>query len=646
MKPRGDQPKAIDELVKGVEEGNKFQVLLGVTGSGKSFTMANIIYRLQKPAIIIAPNKTLSGQLYTEFKTFFPNNAVEYFVSYYDYYQPEAYLPEYDLYIEKETVINEEVDMMRHSTTRSLVSRKDVIVIATVSCIYNIGSPEVYAGMKLELDEGMNVNFQSLLKKLVALGYTRNDYEFSRSNFRVKGDTIDIFPPYEEEHALRVELFGDVIDSILKLDVRDLRPVEKLKKVEILPGNHFVVQELGQALLGIRKELEERVLELKRMGKEAEAERLKTRTLHDLEMLETVGYCKGIENYSRYFDGRKPGEPPFTLLDYFPEDFIMFIDESHITVPQLQGMLKGDRTRKEALVKHGFRLPSAFDNRPLSFEEFSKYMKKVIFVSATPGPYELEVTEKVVEQIIRPTGLIDPKAEVREAKGQVKDAVNEVEKVIKRGERALIMTLTKKQAEDLAEHLSSLGVKSRYLHSEIETLERMDILRDLRLGIFDVLVGINLLREGLDLPEVSLVVVFDADREGFLRSERSLIQLAGRAARNVNGFVILYADRMTDALRKATEEMERRRKIQEEYNKAHGITPESVRKQILSIRESVEEKDYFTVPAEEIPFSEIPHLIRDLERRMKEASRKLEFEEAAKLRDKIRELKKLYLMLR
>ena len=647
--PRGDQPKAIDLLVKGIKENKRFQVLLGVTGSGKSFTMAHVIQRIGKPALIISPNKTLASQLYTEFKNFFPENAVEFFVSYYDYYQPEAYLPEYDLYIEKDAILNEEIDRMRHSTTMSLCTRQDVIVVASVSCIYNIGSPENYYNMRIELKKGEKINFQSLLKKLIMIGYKREDLEFSRSSFRVRGDFIDIFPPYEENSAIRLGLFGDDIEEILSIEPLNMKVMSKHDKITLFPGNHYIAPEvrIKRALQEINHDLEKRVKEFESMGKTNEAQRLKARTLYDIELIQEIGYCKGIENYSRYFDGRAPGEPPFTLLDYFPEDFIIFIDESHITIPQIQSMHKGDRSRKESLVEWGFRLPSAFDNRPLTFEEFLKYVKNAVFVSATPAQFELSVQNNIVEQIVRPTGIPDPPIEVRSAIGQVDDVLLEIERVIKKGERAFVMTLTKKQAEQLSEHLQTLGIKARYLHSEIETLERFDIIRDLRMGVFDVLVGINLLREGLDVPEVALVAILDADREGFLRSERSIIQLAGRASRNIDSKIILYADRDTPSIKRAVEEMRRRREIQIEYNKKNGITPETVRKAIFTLREEApEEKDWFTIPTDDIHPSKVPEVIKELQKKMKEFADRLEFEEAVKIRDKIKELKNLYMKIR
>jgi excinuclease ABC subunit B len=653
FEPKGDQPRAIEKLVEGVRKGMRFQVLLGVTGSGKSFTIANVIKKLGMPAIIIEPNKTLAGQIYMEFRSFFPKNAVEFLVSYYDYYQPESYLPEYDLYIEKEAIINEEIDRLRHSATRSAISRKDVIICATVSCIYNIGSPYHYGAMKLRIREGERISMFEFLRKLVASGYARNDLEFKRSTFRVRGDSVDIFPAYEESTYVRVEFFGDEIDSIKIMDSFSGTQIGRVKEIEIYPGNHYIApdEDFRRALYSIRKELEERYRELLQAGKVQEAERLKKRVNHDLEMLENLGYCKGIENYSRHFDGREPGQPPYTIFDYFTDDFLIFIDESHITVPQLHAMYKGDYTRKKNLVEYGWRLPSAYDNRPLKFEEFEKFMKHVIFVSATPGDWELQVAEQVVEQIVRPTGIVDPPVEVRPAKEQIKDVVREIKSTIEKGWRAFVITLTKRQAEELSEHLTSLGIRSRYIHSEIDTVERMDILRDLRMGVFDVLVGINLLREGLDVPEVALVAILDADREGFLRSERSIIQIAGRAARNIESKVILYADRITQSMEKALKEMERRRNIQLEYNRKHNITPKTVSKDIRQFvitkdkREAPEISDWYDFPISEVPPSKIPEVIRDLEKKMKEYAKQLEFEKAAKVRDKIRELKSFLLQL-
>lgn len=648
--PRGDQPQAINKLVQGVREGMDFQVLLGVTGSGKSFTMACVIKELGMPAIIIEPNKTLAGQIYTEFKTFFPKNAVEYLVSYYDYYQPESYLPEYDLYIEKEAIVNEEIDRLRHSATRSAISRKDVIIIATVSAIYNIGSPIYYGSLKLRFYKGQKISPFEFFRKLVGSGYVRSDIDFKRGTFRVRGDTVDVFPVYEESVAVRFEFFGDEIESIMLVDSFTGNRIEKINDIEIFPGNHYIApkNEFERALKSIRKELRECYERFVQENKKEIADRLKRRVEHDLEMLENFGFCKGIENYSRHFDGRSPGDPPFTIFDYFSDDFLIFIDESHITVPQLQAMFKGDFTRKKNLIDFGWRLPSAYDNRPLKFEEFEKFMKHTIFVSATPGDWELSRARQVVELIVRPTGIVDPPVYIRPARNQIQDLVSEIQSVLSRNFRAFVLTLTKKQAEELSEYLNSLGIKARYMHSEIDTVERMDILRDLRLGVFDVLVGINLLREGLDVPEVALVAILDADRQGFLRSYRSIIQISGRAARNIESKVILYADNMTEAIDKAIQEMERRRKIQLEYNQRNGITPSTIKKEIKSFilsKKTQEDYDWTEFPITEIPPSKIQDVIRDLEKRMKDYAKNLEFEKAAKIRDKIRELKKLMLQL-
>ncbi len=648
--PRGDQPQAINKLVQGVREGMDFQVLLGVTGSGKSFTMACVIKELGMPAIIIEPNKTLAGQIYTEFKTFFPKNAVEYLVSYYDYYQPESYLPEYDLYIEKEAIVNEEIDRLRHSATRSAISRKDVIIIATVSAIYNIGSPIYYGSLKLRFYKGQKISPFEFFRKLVGSGYVRSDIDFKRGTFRVRGDTVDVFPVYEESVAVRFEFFGDEIESIILIDSFTGNRIEKINDIEIFPGNHYIApkNEFERALKSIRKELRECYERFVQEDKKEIADRLKRRVEHDLEMLENFGFCKGIENYSRHFDGRAPGDPPFTIFDYFSDDFLIFIDESHITVPQLQAMFKGDFTRKKNLIDFGWRLPSAYDNRPLKFEEFEKFMKHTIFVSATPGDWELSRARQVVELIVRPTGIVDPPVYIRPARNQIQDLISEIQSVLSRNFRAFVLTLTKKQAEELSEYLNSLGIKARYMHSEIDTVERMDILRDLRLGVFDVLVGINLLREGLDVPEVALVAILDADRQGFLRSYRSIIQISGRAARNIESKVILYADNMTEAIDKAIQEMERRRKIQLEYNQRNGITPSTIKKEIKSFilsKKTQEDYDWTEFPITEIPPSKIQDVIRDLEKRMKDYAKNLEFEKAAKIRDKIRELKKLMLQL-
>ncbi len=642
--PCGDQPQAIEALVQGIESGVKHQVLLGVTGSGKTFTMANVIARTCRPTLIIAPNKTLAAQLYNEFKRLFPYNAVEYFVSYYDYYQPEAYIPTTDTYIEKDASINELIDRLRHSATAAVLSRRDVIVVASVSCIYGLGSPEEYASRHLYLRVGQTYPRDQILRHLVSIHYQRNDYDFVRGSFRVRGDVIEIFPAQEEKRAIRVELFGDDVESIKVIDPFHGRVLERLDYVTIFPGTHYVTSKEGleRAIEGIKQELEERVAWFKKQGCLVEAKRLFRRTIFDLEMLEETGFCHGIENYSRYLDGRAPGEPPYTLLDYFPDDFIIFVDESHITIPQLAGMYRGDRSRKETLVEYGFRLPSALDNRPLTFEEFEVRVNQIIYVSATPGPYELEKAKgKVIEQIIRPTGLLDPEIEVRPASTQIDDLFSEIIRRINQGERVLVCTLTKRMAEELTEYLAELGIKVRYLHSEIKTLERARLIRDLRRGIFDVLIGINLLREGLDLPEVSLVAVLDADKEGFLRSERSLIQIAGRAARNINGKVIFYASEITESMRRAIEETHRRRRLQERYNLQHGITPQTIKKGLEDALSAIYEGDFVDLEKlveEQEHFEDLEELkkaIRQTEKEMREAAKKLEFERAAALRDRL-----------
>jgi len=655
FQPKGDQPQAIESLSEGVLEGAQHQVLLGVTGSGKTFTMANVIEKVQKPTLVISHNKTLAAQLYGEFKELFPENAVEFFVSYYDYYQPEAYIPSTDTYIEKDTQINETIDKMRHSATRSLLERNDVIIVASVSCIYGLGSPEAYHGMLLYLEKGMTINREEILSKLVEIQYERNDIDFHRGTFRVRGDVIEVFPAHEENRAIRIELFGDEVDAISEIDPLRGRIIEPLDKVPIYPGSHYVTppDRLQKAIQSIREELKERVGWSRSQNKLLEAQRLEQRTNYDLEMLQELGYCQGIENYSRHLTGRKPGEPPPTLLDYYPEDYLLFIDESHVTIPQLIGMYRGDRSRKETLVEYGFRLPSALDNRPLMFEEFEKRVRQVIYVSATPSEYEMKKSrERIVEQIIRPTGLSDPLLEVKPAKNQVDDLLGEIQKRVKKKERVLVTTLTKRMAEDLTEYYADLGIRVKYLHSDIDTLDRVEIIRDLRLGKFDVLIGINLLREGLDIPEVSLVAILDADKEGFLRSEKSLIQTFGRAARNVNGQVILYADKMTGSMDQAILETNRRRKIQEEFNRVHQITPQTVKKAVRNILASIYESDYFTIPAlsdvreEYVPIKEIPVMIQKLKKEMKEAANHLEFERAAEIRDKIQGLEELELKMR
>ncbi|HYA93236.1 MAG TPA: excinuclease ABC subunit UvrB [Thermodesulfobacteriota bacterium] len=647
FQPKGDQPQAIKSLSDGVLEGARHQVLLGVTGSGKTFTMANVIERVQKPTLVISHNKTLAAQLYGEFKELFPENAVEFFVSYYDYYQPEAYIPSTDTYIEKDTQINEEIDKMRHSATRSLLERNDVIIVASVSCIYGLGSPEAYHGMLLYLEKGMEISREEILSKLVEIQYERNDIDFHRGTFRVRGDVIEVFPAHEESRAIRVELFGDQVEDISEIDPIKGRVIERLDKVPIYPGSHYVTppDRLEKAILSIREELKERLEWFRSKNQLLEAQRLEQRTKFDLEMLKELGYCQGIENYSRHLTGRSAGEPPPTLLDYYPKDYLLFIDESHVTIPQLIGMYRGDRSRKETLVEYGFRLPSALDNRPLMFEEFQERVRQVVYVSATPSEYEMRKSHgKIVEQIIRPTGLSDPRLDVKPAKNQVDDLFAEIQKRVKGKERVLVTTLTKRMAEDLTEYYADLGIRVKYLHSDIDTLDRVEIIRDLRLGKFDVLIGINLLREGLDLPEVSLVAILDADKEGFLRSEKSLIQTFGRASRNVNGQAILYADKMTQSMDQAILETNRRRKIQEEYNRVHGITPQTVKKSIRNIMASVYEADYLTIPAvsdvreEYVPVKEIPSMIQKLKKQMKEAASHLEFERAAELRDKIHRL--------
>ena len=645
--PRGDQQQAIDQLVRGVLAGEPHQVLLGVTGSGKTFTMAKVIERVNRPALVLAHNKTLAAQLYHEFKTFFPYNAVEYFVSYYDYYQPEAYIPATDTYIEKEATINDELDKLRLSATRSLFERRDCIIVASVSCIYGLGSPEAYYGMLLMLEKGQKITREQILRRLVEILYERNDEDFRRGYFRVRGDVIEVFPTYED-YAYRIELWGEEIENLAKIDPLDGRVLETYVRLPIYPKSHYVMsaQTREQALASIEEELKWWHGELIKQGKLVEAQRLWQRTMFDLEMIRQIGYCHGIENYSRHFSGRLPGEPPPTLLDYLPQDALVFIDESHQTIPQLHGMYHGDRSRKETLVEYGFRLPSALDNRPLTFEEFENRVNQVIYVSATPGPYELTKSGGVVvEQIIRPTGLLDPEVEVRPSKGQVDDLLHEIRLRAERNERVLVTTLTKRMAEDLAEYYTEVGVRCRYLHSEIETLERVKLLRDLRRGEYDVLIGVNLLREGLDLPEVSLVAILDADKEGFLRSSGALIQTIGRAARHVNGKAILYADTITESMRTAIEETNRRRRIQMQYNLEHNITPQSIIKPIDMSLVAIAEADYVTVPKEpdipeaEMTPDEIERTIQELETRMREAARKFEFEKAAELRDRIKELK-------
>src|SRR4051812_2641591 len=647
-KPKGDQPNAIEELTRGIYAGEKHQVLLGVTGSGKTYTMAKVIEQLNRPGLVLAHNKTLAAQLYHEFKQFFPSNAVEYFVSYYDYYQPEAYIPAGDVYIEKEATINDELDKLRLSATRSLFERRDCVIVASVSCIYGLGSPEAYYGMLLFLEKGQKIKRQDIFSKLVEILYERNDVDFKRGTFRVRGDVIEVFPTYDD-NAYRIELFGDEVDSLSQIDPLFGTVKQKYTRLPIYPKSHYVMSNTtkNQAIGTILEELAWWEDVLLKEGRLVESQRVHQRTRFDLEMMKSVGYCHGIENYSRHFSGRKPGEPPPTLLDYVPRDFIMFIDESHQTVPQLHGMWHGDRSRKENLVQYGFRLPSALDSRPLKFEEFEERSNQIIYVSATPGPYELTKSAGVVvEQIIRPTGLVDPPVEIRPVKGQIDDLLHEIRDRVSKGERVLVTTLTKRMSEDLAEYYSEVGVKCRYMHSEIEVLERVKILRDLRKGEFDVLIGINLLREGLDLPEVSLVAVLDADKEGFLRSSGSLIQTIGRCARNLNGRAVLYADRMTDSMQKAMNETDRRRAIQEAYNVANGITPQSIVRPLEMSLARIVEADYADFTTSEIDGipdfksqGDLDAFIAKLEVEMRETAKKFEFEKAAKLRDRIKELR-------
>ena len=647
--PKGDQPSAIEALKQGIVHGEKNQVLLGVTGSGKTFTVANVIEAAGRPALVIAPNKTLAAQLFAEFRDLFPENAVEYFVSYYDYYQPEAYVPTTDTYIEKDASINDEIDKLRHSSTHSILTRKDVIVVASVSCIYGIGSPDDYGSIHLFVEKGMSSERDSVLRRLVEMQYQRSDYDFHRGTFRARGGTVEVFPAYEGDTALRIEFSGDEVEAISEIDPMRGKVINRMQKALIHPASHFVTTKdnLKRALNSIREELRERLKELKSQDKPLEAKRLEQRTLFDLELLEEMGYCPGIENYARHLSGRMPGEPSWTLIDYFPKDYLLFIDESHISLPQIRGMYHGDRSRKKTLVEYGFRLPSALDNRPLKFEEFENRINQVVYVSATPGDEEIKKSKgKVIEQIIRPTGLMDPELEIRPAKRQVDDLLGEIKKRANKKERVLVTTLTKRTAEDLAQYYADMGVKVKYLHSDIETLERVEIIRDLRLGKFDVLVGINLLREGLDLPEVSLVAILDADKEGFLRSARSLIQTFGRAARNINGRVILYADAITRSMKAAVDETERRRKTQEEYNRKNKITPETIKSRIKDVMSSIYEADYYTVATakekveEYVAPHEIPGKIKELKKEMEGLAKRLEFEKAAEIRDRIKLLEK------
>jgi excinuclease ABC subunit B len=646
--PQGDQPKAIESLVKGIKEGKKHQTLLGATGTGKTFTVSNVIKEVNKPTLVIAHNKTLAGQLYSEFKEFFPNNAVEYFVSYYDYYQPEAYVPQTDTFIEKDSSINDEIDKLRHSATSSLFERNDVIIIASVSCIYGLGSPEEYRELVLSLRTDMELERNQLLRKLVDIQYVRNDIDFQRGTFRVRGDVVEIFPASRDEHCIRVEFFGDEIERIREVDALTGEILGERDHVAIFPASHFVTREekMQKAIANIEAELEERLSEMREAGKLLEAQRLEQRTRYDLEMMREMGFCSGIENYSRHLTLREAGATPYTLLDYFPDDFLIVVDESHVTLPQVRGMYNGDQARKQVLVDHGFRLPSALDNRPLRFEEFEKHMHRCIYVSATPGPYELEHTPEMVEQIIRPTGLLDPIVEVRPIQGQIDDLIGEIIFIIKLNESFLVTTLTKKMSEDLTDYLKELGIKVNYLHSEIKTLERIEVIRDLRLGKYDVLIGINLLREGLDIPEVSLVAILDADKEGFLRSERSLIQTIGRAARNANGRVIMYADKITNSMEIAISETKRRRNEQEAFNKKHGITPQTINKKIRDVIRATfaaeEQEEYETKAAPKLSKmskKERQKTIDQMEHEMKEAAKALDFERAAELRDLLLELK-------
>ena len=653
--PAGDQPAAIDRLTEGVVRGDDYQTLLGVTGTGKTFTIAGVIERVQKPTLVIAPNKSLGAQLANEFKEAFPDNAVEYFVSYYDYYQPEAYVPQTDTYIEKDSSINDEIERLRHSATSALQFRRDVIIVASVSCIYGLGSPEQYAGQILRVIRGVPLDRDWAIQRLVNIQYQRTTQTLARGRFRVRGDTLEIHPAYEE-YTLRIELWGDTVERILRMDPVTGEILGDLSEIVIYPATHYVTpeDELGRAVGGIEAELKEQLDKLDAENKLLEAQRLRMRTNYDLEMLREVGFCSGIENYSRHLDGRQPGEPPYTLLDYFPDDWLCVIDESHVTVPQIHGMYEGDMSRKRTLVEFGFRLPSAMDNRPLTFDEFTQRVKQVVFMSATPGPYELRTGRQVVEQIVRPTGLIDPEVEVRPTKGQVDDLIEEIRKRTEAGFRILVTTLTKKMAEDLTDYLIEMGLRVRYLHSEVDTIQRIEILRDLRLGEFDVLVGINLLREGLDLPEVSLVAILDADKEGFLRSETSLIQTIGRAARNVEGKVLMYADTVTDSMKRAISETNRRRKIQMEYNLEHGIDPQSIRKKVsdilLTLQGDPNRKALSPTPTrrrggrrsdiEMMPRDELERLIQSLEEEMHEAAKDLRFEYAARLRDEVHELRR------
>ncbi|NLF78239.1 MAG: excinuclease ABC subunit UvrB [Chloroflexi bacterium] len=652
-RPTGDQPQAIAQLVQGIEQNLKFQTLLGATGTGKTYTVANVIAQVQRPTLVLAHNKTLAAQLYAEFKEFFPNNAVEYFVSYYDYYQPEAYVPKHDLYIEKETEINEDIDRLRLSATAALLSRRDVLIVASVSCIYGIGNPTTWGKVTLELNRGTIHRRDLILRHLVGIHYGRNDMELRPGTFRVRGDTLEVVPAYSET-AYRIAMFGDEIERLVEFDPLTGEVLDEFDQITIFPAKQFVTEEdnLRQALHNIERELEERLAELKSANRLLEAQRLEQRTQYDLEMIREIGYTSGIENYSRHLDQRPPGSPPWTLVDYFPNDYLLVIDESHMTIPQVRGMFGGDRSRKEILVEYGFRLPSALDNRPLSFDEFEQRIGQTIFMSATPGPYEAAHAQQVVQQIIRPTGVVDPQVDIRPTQGQIDDLLAEITRRVKRGERALVTTLTKRMAEDLADYLLEMGVRVHYLHSEVDTIERVEILRDLRLGVYDVVVGINLLREGIDLPEVSLVAILDADKQGFLRSEQALIQTIGRAARHINGYVIMYADKVTPAMQGAVGETERRRAIQIAYNQEHGIEPASIIKEIRDLTQRVQQVAAAAKPAAEhsapapsdLPKSELQKLIESLEREMKAAAKSLEFEKAAVLRDQLMELRQIMIL--
>lgn len=645
-KPDGDQPEAIEKLVEGVDGGEKAQILLGATGTGKTFTISNVIKEVNKPTLVIAHNKTLAGQLYGEFKEFFPNNAVEYFVSYYDYYQPEAYVPSSDTYIEKDASINDEIDKLRHSATSSLLERNDVIVVASVSCIFGLGDPKEYSQQVVSIRVGMELERETLLKSLIDIQFERNDIDFQRGRFRVRGDVVEIFPASRDEHALRIEFFGDEVERIREVDALTGEIIGETEHVAIFPATHFVTNEdhMEQAIAQIQEELENRLTVLRSEEKLLEAQRLEQRTNYDIEMMREMGYTSGIENYSRHMDGRSEGEPPYTLLDFFPDDFLLVIDESHVTMPQIRGMYNGDRARKQMLVDYGFRLPSALDNRPLRLEEFEEHVNQIIYVSATPGPYEHEQTDTVIQQIIRPTGLLDPVIEIRPIMGQIDDLVGEINDRVEKNQRVFVTTLTKKMAEDLTDYFKELGIKVKYLHSDIKTLERTEIIRDLRLGEFDVLIGINLLREGLDVPEVSLIAILDADKEGFLRSERSLVQTIGRAARNAEGRVIMYADKITDSMQRAMDETARRRAIQEQYNERHGIVPRTIIKEIrelisISKASSEDEGIILDKPYQDLTRQEKADLLIRLEKEMKDAAKSLDFETAATLRDTILELK-------